>query len=149
MTCTVLRLQPVVGRDLDTPVTRLVRAPVVPTVLGYDPRVQLLDADDAMGALRQAVLHPVGGPVNIAADGVVSLSRALRHARRPALPIAGPVWGPLVAPRAAPSAGLRCPTRSGATCASVAASTPRACAAIWGSARGTRRSRRCERAEAS
>ena len=96
VTCTVLRLQPVVGRDLDTPVNRLVRAPVVPTVLGYDPRVQLLDADDAIGALRQAVLHPVRGAVNVAADGVVSLSRALRHARRPALPIAGPLWGPVV-----------------------------------------------------
>ncbi len=105
VTCTVLRLQPVVGRDLDTPVTRLVRAPVVPTVLGYDPRVQLLDGDDAIGALRRAVLHPVRGPVNVAGDGVVSLSRALRHARRPALPIAGPLWGPLV--RAARSAAGR------------------------------------------
>jgi UDP-glucose 4-epimerase len=94
--CTVLRLQPVVGRDFDTPVNRLLRAPVVPTVLGYDPRVQVLDADDAVGALRQAVLHPVRGPVNVAADGIVSLSRALRHAPRPALPIAAPLWGPLV-----------------------------------------------------
>ena len=94
--CAVLRLQPVVGRDLDTPVNRLVRAPVVPTVLGYDPRVQLLDAEDAIGALRRAVLQPVRGAVNVAGDGVVSLSRALRHARRPALPIAGPLWGPLV-----------------------------------------------------
>lgn len=94
--CTVLRLQPVVGRDFDTPVNRLLRAPVVPTMLGYDPRVQVLDADDAVGALRRAVLHPVRGPVNVAADGVVSLSRALRHARRPALPIAAPLWGPLV-----------------------------------------------------
>ena len=70
--------------------------PVVPTMLGYDPRVQLLDADDAVGALRRAVLHPVRGPVNVAADGVVSLSRALRHARRPAVPIAAPLWGTLV-----------------------------------------------------
>ncbi len=96
VTCTVLRLQPIVGRDLDTPVNRLLRAPVVPTVLGYDPRVQLLDADDAVGALSQAVLHPVRGPVNIAADGVVSLSRARRQARRPALPIAAPLWGTVV-----------------------------------------------------
>ena len=94
--CTVLRLQPVVGAGLDTPVNRLLRAPVVPTVLGYDPRVQVLDADDAVGALRRAVTNPVRGPVNVAAEGVVSLSRALRHARRPALPIAAPLWGPLV-----------------------------------------------------
>jgi UDP-glucose 4-epimerase len=94
--CAVLRLQPVVGRELDTPINRLVRAPVIPTVLGYDPRVQLLDADDAIGALRRAVRHPVRGPVNVAAEGVVSLSRALREAGRTALPIAGPLWGPLV-----------------------------------------------------
>ena len=42
------------------------------------------------------MLDPVRGPVNVAGDGVVSLSRALRHARRPALPIAAPLWGPLV-----------------------------------------------------
>ena len=77
--CTVLRLQPVVGRGLDTPVNRLLRAPVVPTFLGYDPRVQLLDADDSVGALRRAVRRPVQGPVNVAGDGVVSLSRALRQ----------------------------------------------------------------------
>jgi UDP-glucose 4-epimerase len=94
--CAVLRLQPVVGRELDTPINRLVRAPVIPTVLGYDPRVQVLDADDAIGALRRAVRHPVRGPVNVAADGVVSLSRALREAGRTALPIAAPLWGPLV-----------------------------------------------------
>ena len=46
--------------------------------------------------LRHAVLHPVRGPVNIAADGVVSLSRALRHVRRPGLPIAAPLWGTVV-----------------------------------------------------
>jgi UDP-glucose 4-epimerase len=95
--CAVLRLQPVVGRGLDTPVNRLLHAPLVPTMLGYDPRVQLLDADDAVGALHRAVMHPVRGPVNIAAEGVVSLSRALRHARRPALPVAAPLWGTLVA----------------------------------------------------
>ncbi len=96
ITCTVLRLQPVVGPDLDTPVNRLLRAPVVPTMLGYDPRVQLLDAEDAVGALRRAALHPVRGAVNVAGDGIVSLSRALRHARRTTLPLAAPLWGPIV-----------------------------------------------------
>jgi UDP-glucose 4-epimerase len=50
-------------------------------VLGYDPRVQLLDAEDAIGALRRAVLDPVRGAVNVAGDGVVSLSA--RPAPRP------------------------------------------------------------------
>jgi UDP-glucose 4-epimerase len=92
VTCTILRLQPVVGAGLDTPITRLVRLPVVPTVLGFDPRIQLLDAEDAVGALVRAVEHPVRGPVNVAAPDVVSLARALRHLRRPALPIAAPLY---------------------------------------------------------
>ena len=96
VTCTVLRLQPVVGRDLDTPVNRLVRAPVVPTVLGYDPRVQLLDVDDAIGALRRAVLHPVRGAVERGRR-----RRRLALARPAPRPSPGAadrraLWGPLV-----------------------------------------------------
>ena len=81
--------------------------PVVPTVLGFDPRVQLLDADDASAPCAARCCTRCAAPVNVAADGVVSLSRALRHARRPALPIAAPLWGPLVgaARRAARPAG--------------------------------------------
>ena len=136
VTCTVLRLQPVVGRDLDTPVNRLVRAPVVPTVLGYDPRVQLLDAEDAIGALRRAVLHPVRGAGQRRRPTASSRSRApcatpaARRCRSPGR--CGARWW---ARRAARPASRRCPTRSGATCASVAAWTPRACAASWASAR--------------
>jgi UDP-glucose 4-epimerase len=96
VTCTMLRLQPVVGPGLDTPVTRLMRLPVVPTVLGFDPRIQLLDAEDAVAALHRAALHPVGGAVNVSAPDVVSLSRALRRFGRPAVPIAHPLYEPLV-----------------------------------------------------
>jgi UDP-glucose 4-epimerase len=92
VTCTVLRLQPVVGAGLDTPVNRLLRLPVVPTVLGFDPRIQLLDADDAVGALVRAVRRPVAGAVNVAAPDVVSLSRLLRLLRRSALPVAWPLY---------------------------------------------------------
>jgi UDP-glucose 4-epimerase len=61
-------------------------------VLGFDPRIQLLDEDDAIAALQRAVAHPVAGPVNVAADGPVSLSRALRRIHRRSLPIAHPVY---------------------------------------------------------
>ena len=93
---TVLRLQPVVGAGLDTPVSRLVRLPVVPTVLGFDPRVQLLDAEDAVGALARAVQHPVRGAVNVAAPDVVSLSRLLRRLGRRSLPVAAPLYAQAV-----------------------------------------------------
>jgi UDP-glucose 4-epimerase len=93
---TLLRLQPVVGAGLDTPVSRLVRLPVVPTVLGFDPRVQLLDAEDAVGALARAVRHPVRGAVNVAAPDVVSLSRLLRLLGRRSLPVAAPLYAQAV-----------------------------------------------------
>jgi UDP-glucose 4-epimerase len=92
VTCTVLRLQPVVGRTLDTPITRLFRAPVFPAVLGYDPRVQLLHEDDSIAALAAAVRTPLKGAVNVAGPDAVSLSRILLHLRRPAVPIPGPVY---------------------------------------------------------
>jgi UDP-glucose 4-epimerase len=92
VTCTVLRFQPVVGPTLDTPITRLFRAPVFPAVLGFDPRVQLLHEDDSVTALAAAVRRPVKGAVNVAAPDAVSLSRLLWHLRRPALPIPHPVY---------------------------------------------------------
>ncbi|WP_205697309.1 NAD-dependent epimerase/dehydratase family protein [Conexibacter sp. SYSU D00693] len=92
--CCVLRLQPVLGSTLDTPITRLFRAPVVPTHLGFDPRIQVVHEDDSIGALHAAVRHPARGAVNVAGEGTVSLSRMLRKLRRPALPLAGPLFGP-------------------------------------------------------
>jgi UDP-glucose 4-epimerase len=95
--CTVLRLQPVIGATLDTPIMRLFRAAVVPTFLGFDPRLQVVHDEDAVGAVATAVGHPVRGAVNIAGDGTVSLSRALRRLGKRSLPIAGPLYGPAVA----------------------------------------------------
>jgi UDP-glucose 4-epimerase len=95
--CTVLRLQPVIGASVDTPIMRLFRAPVVPTFLGFDPRLQLLLDEDAIGAVAAAVAVPVRGAVNVAGDGTVSLARSLRRLSKPALPIAAPIYGPTVA----------------------------------------------------
>ena len=89
----VLRFQPEIGADLDAPLVRYLSLPVVPTQLGYDPRLQLLDAEDATGALEAAVWSDVRGPVNIAPSGALSLSRILRMGARPSLPIPHPLFG--------------------------------------------------------
>jgi UDP-glucose 4-epimerase len=86
----------VIGTTLDTPIMSLVRSPVVPTFLGFDPRLQLLLDEDALGAIVAAVNVPVRGPVNVAADGTVSLARMLRRLGKRALPIAAPVYAPTV-----------------------------------------------------
>jgi UDP-glucose 4-epimerase len=92
--CCMLRYQPEIGPELDTPIARYLALPVVPTQLGFDPRLQLVHADDATGALLAAVRNPVRGPVNVAPDGAISLSRTLRLARRPTIPIPHPLFEP-------------------------------------------------------
>lgn len=83
----VLRLANVIGPDVDSPFTRLLRLPVWPDLLGFDPLLQVIDADDAVAALAHAARSPVNGPVNVAADGVVSLCQLAGKLGRPTLPI--------------------------------------------------------------
>jgi UDP-glucose 4-epimerase len=92
--CCTLRYQPEIGPDLETPLARYLSLPVVPTQLGFDPRLQLVHADDATGALAAAARSPVRGAVNVAPSGSISLSRVLRLARRPALPVPHPLFAP-------------------------------------------------------
>ena len=94
LACCMLRYQPEIGVGLPSPLVRYLSLPVVPTQLGYDPRLQLLHADDATAALAAAAAATVRGPVNVAPRGSISLSRLLRLARRPALAIPHPLFGP-------------------------------------------------------
>jgi UDP-glucose 4-epimerase len=94
LVCCMLRYQPEIGPDLDMPLVRYLNLPVVPTQLGFDPRLQLLHAEDASGALEAATHNPVRGAVNVAPSGSISLSHILRLARRPSLPILHPLFGP-------------------------------------------------------
>ena len=91
LTMTVLRLANTVGPSVETPLTSYLALPVVPTVLGFDPRVQLLSEDDAVGALERASLEARPGIYNIAGGGVVYLSQAIRMAGKPSVPIAKPM----------------------------------------------------------
>jgi UDP-glucose 4-epimerase len=56
-------------------------------VLGFDPRMQFLDDADLLDALEHATLRDVAGPFNVAGDGVMMLSQAIRRLGRPALPM--------------------------------------------------------------
>lgn len=93
LACCILRCQPEVGPDLDTPLVRYLELPAVPTQLGWDPRLQFVHAEDAHGALEAATRSPVRGPVNVAPSGSISLSHILRLVRRPAIPIPHPLFG--------------------------------------------------------
>ena len=93
VSCTMLRYQPAIGRGLRTQITRYLTQPVCPTYMGFDPRIQLVDIEDALEALVAAVRNPVPGAVNVAGPGTIGLSRMIRLAGRRALPIASPLFG--------------------------------------------------------
>jgi UDP-glucose 4-epimerase len=92
VTCTMLRYQPSIGPSHDTQVTRYLSMPLVPTYLGFDPRVQFVHERDAIDAFVAAVKNPVRGAVNVAAPGTIGLTRAIRMAGKLSLPIAGPLF---------------------------------------------------------
>ena len=97
ITCCMLRYQPEIGPGLRTPLARYLSLPAVPTQLGFDPRLQLVHADDATGALLQATIDPIRGAVNVAPSGSISLSRALRMAGRTQVPLPHPLFAPAMA----------------------------------------------------
>jgi UDP-glucose 4-epimerase len=95
VTCTMLRYQPSIGPQHDTQVTRYLSMPLVPTYLGFDPRMQFVHERDAIDAFVAAVKNPVRGAVNVAAAGTIGLTRAIRMAGKLSLPLAGPLFPPV------------------------------------------------------
>lgn len=84
---TTLRAANVVGPEVTSPLTSYFRLPVVPTVLGYDPRLQFLHERDLLSVLRHAVTAEVAGTFNVAGDGMLMLSQAVRRLQRPTVPL--------------------------------------------------------------
>jgi UDP-glucose 4-epimerase len=92
---TILRFANFIGPDIETTLTRYFSLPVIPTAMGYDPRIQLIHEDDALEVLRRAVREAHPGIYNVAADGVVYLSQAVRLLGRPSVPIILPLVTPV------------------------------------------------------
>ncbi len=82
ITFTVLRFNPIVGPTIGNQLSLYLRLPVVPTLLGSDPRLQFVHEDDAVAALEHSIDHPTGGTFNISSDGQLYLSRVLRLGNR-------------------------------------------------------------------
>jgi UDP-glucose 4-epimerase len=82
VTATVLRLGYKLGLRDQTPLTRYFSLPLVPTVAGFDPRIQLLHEEDAIEALFRATVADHPGVFNVSGDGVLLLSQAIKLAGR-------------------------------------------------------------------
>ena len=89
---TILRFANVLGPDVRTSHIDLLSLPVLPMILGFDPRYQFAHEDDVVHALEHAVKHDVPGVFNVAADGVLALSEVAGLLRKPYVPLLPP-WG--------------------------------------------------------
>ena len=87
VTVTLLRFTNFIGPRIDTVMTRYFSLPVVPTVLGYDARVQLLHEEDGLAVLQRAATEDLSGVFNVGGDDVLLLSQAIRRAGRVPLPV--------------------------------------------------------------
>lgn len=83
MRLTVLRFASIVGPTVDTPMTRFLREPQAPSLLGFDPIMQLIHEDDVVEALLHAILHDREGVFNIAAEDALPLNKIRGLAGKP------------------------------------------------------------------
>ena len=102
----MLRFANGLGSGIRTAYTRFLRLPVVPAILGFDPRWQFIHEDDIVGALEYAARHPeLEGVYNGAADGVLALSEIAGLLGKPLAPVLPP-WGTGIAAGALSRAGI-------------------------------------------
>lgn len=89
---TVLRFAHILGSCGDSALGAYFALPVLPAVVGFDPRLQFVHEDDAVEALRLASLGGGGGSsgvetFNVAGAGVLLLSQCARRLGRPTVPL--------------------------------------------------------------
>lgn len=84
---TTLRSAQILDPAVGGPLATYFSSPVLPAVMGYDPRLQFTALDDAVAVLQLAILKDRPGTFNVAGDGVVLLSQAARRLGRPVLPL--------------------------------------------------------------
>jgi UDP-glucose 4-epimerase len=108
---TILRFANVLGPDVKTSHIKLFSLPVVPMILGFDPRYQFVHEDDVFHALEHAVKHRVPGVYNVAGDGVLALSEVAGLLGKPYAPLLPP-WGTGVAAAVARRLGVEIPSEA-------------------------------------
>lgn len=87
MAVRVLRFAPLLGPNVRTFYSRIFDRRLVPTLLGYDPLLQLLHPDDAEEALMLAVFSAARGAFNITPRGVLPLATAIHLSGKVPAPV--------------------------------------------------------------
>jgi UDP-glucose 4-epimerase len=89
---TCLRVAPLVGSHLASPLGRYLRLPAVPVRALADPPFCVLHIDDGAAAVVAALGTAFDGPVNVVGAGSVTPVQAARLGGRVPIPVCGPTW---------------------------------------------------------
>ncbi|MER7500752.1 NAD-dependent epimerase/dehydratase family protein [Nonomuraea pusilla] len=92
VTVSLLRFANFMGPGVDSPLTRYFTQPVLPTVFGFDPRLQFVHEDDGVEVLRRTATEDHPGTYNVAGAGVLLLSQCARRAGRLTMPLVSPAF---------------------------------------------------------
>lgn len=77
----------VIGPSTESALTRYLGMPVVPTVRGYDPRMQFIHEDDIVEVMLRMTMSACTGRFDAAASGTLPLSLCLKWAGRSQRPV--------------------------------------------------------------
>ena len=116
----VLRFSNVLGPDITTAIAKLLELPIVPSVFGFDPRLQFVHEADVVRAILFALDTQLQGIYNVAGDGLLPWSEVAALCGKRTFPL--PPYGMgLLAGTAEPPRHRRAPPRA----ARAAAPRPR------------------------
>ncbi len=84
---TLLRPANIIGPKLNNAICRLLKNPYCPKLLGYDPLMQFVHEQDMVQAIQACLIHPTTGIYNLAGEGPIPYSAAIRLVGSKALPV--------------------------------------------------------------
>jgi UDP-glucose 4-epimerase len=87
-----LRLAPVIGPHIPSPLGRYLRMPAVPFSALADPPFAVSQEIDVAAAFVAAARVRLDQPLNIVAPGAITALQAIRRGRRIPIPLFGPDW---------------------------------------------------------
>ena len=92
VTCGAVRLSPVLGPHVPSPLGRMLRLPAVPFSVLADPPFAVIRDLDAARALIAAARIGLSEPINVSPPGAITAWQSILRGRRIPVPLIGPEW---------------------------------------------------------
>ena len=84
---TLLRFSNVLGPDIETPISRALELPAVPSMFGFDPRFQFVHEDDVIRSILFVLDRQLPGIYNVAGDGLLPWSEVAKICGKRTFPL--------------------------------------------------------------